>query len=239
MLNDYVLADFIKCFYGYGNYRSRFWFVGMEEGGGNTADDVSLRLRAWDERGRKELDDLAGYHRAIGVDSYFKDRPTLQRTWKGLIRIVLAADRQTCDKESVRTYQKSMLGTTNGDTCLLELLPLPSPNTNTWLYRSNSSLPYLANRDTYRAHVASLRVAHIQDRLSRYRPKVVVFYGLGYQAYWEQIAGIQNWVESPESIKYVSRDHTLFCLAKHPVATGVTNEYFHQIGRLVLAKGSA
>lgn len=31
-------------FYGYGNYQADYWFVGMEEGGGDTFDKVSKRL---------------------------------------------------------------------------------------------------------------------------------------------------------------------------------------------------
>lgn len=239
MLDDDVLTNFIQGFYGYGTYQARFWFVGMEEGGGNTLADISRRLGAWDIRGRKELEEVADYHRAIGVDNLFDNRPKLQPTWNKLIRIALTADGQTCDTESIRNYQKSRLGTMHGDTCLLELLPLPSPNTNTWLYHDNSSLPYLIDRNTYRAHITGVRIAHLQDRLSRHKPKAVVFYSLQYQAYWEQIADVYNWVKSPESIMHGSGNQTLFIVAKHPATKGVTNEYFHQIGRLIAAKASA
>lgn len=113
---------------------------------------------------------------------------------------------------------------------------MPSPNTSTWLYRDNSSLPYLIDRKAYREHIADERIAHLKDRISHYQPKTVFFYGLQYQAYWDQIAGIHNWVKSPEGILYESENQTLFVVAKHPAANGVTNEYFHQIGRLIAAK---
>jgi hypothetical protein len=238
MLDNRTLADFIQRFYGYGNYRARYWFVGMEEGGGNTLEEISRRVEAWDERGRKELEDVADFHRAIGINHLFDNRPKLQPTWNKLIRIILSADGQPCNTDTIRTYQKNRLGTLDGDTCLLELLPLPSPNTSAWLYRENSTLPYLIDRAAYRAQVSDLRVAHLQDRLSHHHPEAVVFYGLHYQAYWEQIAGVQTWARSPEGIWYGSRDQTLVIVAMHPAAKGVSNEYFHEIGRLIGSLGT-
>ena len=44
MLNDRLLNDFISSFFGYGNYRGDCWFIGMEEGGGGTLDEVSRRF---------------------------------------------------------------------------------------------------------------------------------------------------------------------------------------------------
>ncbi len=64
-------ADFMQRFSGYGDYAGRYWFVGMEEGGGASAGDIGRRLEAWDARGRRELEDVAGYHRSFGVDRLF------------------------------------------------------------------------------------------------------------------------------------------------------------------------
>jgi hypothetical protein len=41
MLNDQLLEAFMRGFYGFGNYQAQYWFVGMEEGGGNTLDAIS------------------------------------------------------------------------------------------------------------------------------------------------------------------------------------------------------
>jgi hypothetical protein len=235
--DDRLLDEFAHRFYGYGNYGGQIWFIGMEEGGGNSFTEITRRLDAWALRGRREVDDLAGYHAAIGITYLFNERPKLQPTWNPLIRIVLTAKGQPCDRESVREYQKRELGRMDGETCLVELLPLPSPGTNAWLYRDHSSLPYLADRQAYRECLAGLRVAHLQDKLSHYQPKAVVLYGLQYQVYWKQIAGVQTWQGSPEGIAHATRHQTLFVMAKHPVATGVTNEYFHQIGRLIAGQG--
>ena len=236
--DDRLLDEFAHGFYGYGNYGGRIWFIGMEEGGGTTFADVAKTLDAWALRGRRELDDLPGYCTSIGITYLFNDRPKLQPTWNPLIRIVLTATGRPCDRESVREYQKRELGRIDGETCLVELLPLPSPNTSAWLYHEHSSLPYLTDRQAYRECLAGLRVAHLQDRLSQYQPKSVVLYGVQYQAYWKQIVGVETWLESPAGFAYASKHRTMFVMAKHPITTGVTNEYFHQIRRLFAAQGN-
>lgn len=56
--DDELLLAYMDGFYGYGNYQAPYWFVGMEEGGGDSSADVSSRLKIWNERGRQELEDL-------------------------------------------------------------------------------------------------------------------------------------------------------------------------------------
>jgi len=56
--DDATLLEYIERFYGYGNYRSQHWLVGMEEGGGDNLAEVASRLNAWQKRGKPELDDV-------------------------------------------------------------------------------------------------------------------------------------------------------------------------------------
>ncbi len=53
--DDELLSDFINGFWGYGSNNAQFWFVGMEEGGGNTFEELQIRFTEWNERGRKPL----------------------------------------------------------------------------------------------------------------------------------------------------------------------------------------
>jgi hypothetical protein len=133
----------------------------------------------------------------------------------------------------MRQYQKTRWGTLGGDTCLLELLPLPAPNIGSWLYRDISSLPYLTSRETYRKSVVGSRIAHLRDRIRQRKPKAVVLYGSGYDSYWRAIAGVDSWEQSEEGVSYKLNDSTLFISSKHPVARGATNEYFHSIGKFI------
>lgn len=70
-LNDDDLRQFIKTFYGYGNLASRFWFIGMEEGGGNSFAEVQARLSVWMQLGKPELADLRDFHLLIGMPEFF------------------------------------------------------------------------------------------------------------------------------------------------------------------------
>jgi hypothetical protein len=71
-LDDQLLDEYIKTFYGYGNYEGDWWLIGMEEGSGGTDDEIRTRLRLWNERGRKELEDATinrGGNRLLGRHS--------------------------------------------------------------------------------------------------------------------------------------------------------------------------
>ncbi len=230
--DDQLLDAFVRNFYGYGNYSGQLWFIGMEEGGGNSFTEVAKRLNAWADRGRCELEDLAEYHAAIGITYLFNDRPKLQPTWNKLIRILLSSHGQTPATEQVREYQRASLGRLDGDTCLLELLPLPSPSTGHWLYARHSRLPYLANRKTYRQVCLAPRISHLQRRIIEYKPRAVVFYGFSYREHWRAIAGV-DLVQEWDGVCTGRNRSTLFVMTRHPVAKGVTNDYFHQVGRLI------
>lgn len=41
MLQDDLLQSYMETFYGYGSYTGRYWFVGMEEGGGTSEEAIS------------------------------------------------------------------------------------------------------------------------------------------------------------------------------------------------------
>jgi hypothetical protein len=59
-----------------------------------------------------------------------------------------------------------------------------------------------------------------------------VFYGKTYRRYWEAIAD-SPFAAGPNTHFEVIRTRTLFVLAPHPAAKGVTNEEFRAIGELI------
>ncbi len=89
MIDIALLDDFMRRFFGYGSWNARLWFVGMEEGGGGTSEEIEKRIAAWDRS--DDLADLKVYHKAIGGFPWFSQRPKIQSTWSKLIRVVLAA----------------------------------------------------------------------------------------------------------------------------------------------------
>ncbi len=240
MLDDRLLQSFIETFYGYGNYQGRYWLIGMEEGGGGSPEEISRRLSAWDSRGRNELEGLGEYHSEIGVSPFFKEQPKSQPTWNKLIRILLSIEGKTPTLQAVKSYQAANLGKSGSDTCLLELLPLPSPFAGKWLYADFSLLFELRTRDYYKEHYARSRAMHIKARIGEHNPAVVVFYSFDgwYRQWWELIAGVTFTRESigADRAYLGSNGRTVFAIVKHPVARGIGKDYFHQTGRLIATR---
>jgi len=234
-LNDDLLQQFMHTFYGYGDYDAPFWFVGMEERGRGTVAGVNRRLRRWKERGKRELEDLAQWHLAEGPHRRFSGRPALQPTWNRLMRILLTAKGEDVTLSALRRYQKERLGRADGESCLVELFPLPAKSTGSWLYGEHSDLPELANRKRYRQALAPERARHLRSRLLVHRPQAVIFYSTNarYRRWWEKIART-DFERVGEPAFYLGDDgDTQFVICRHPVAVGIRNEYFHRIGRVL------
>lgn len=229
-LNDELLQRFITTFYGSGNYEGQYWFVGMEEGGGNSLDQVAKRINTWHELGETELVDIYKFHIKINYPEYFTNPVKLQRTWMQMARIILVSKGLSTSVSDIKDYQRDIIGRSKSETCLLELLPLPSPNTATWHYDEWSSLPYLKNRKIYKNLCSPLRCEHLHSQINIYQPKAVVFMGSSYSKYWQSIMGHDVVVQDKGGFGAAQLGKTLFVIAKHPAARGIENNYFENIG---------
>jgi len=230
VLDPDLLQDFMRGFYGYGNLRAKYWFIGLEEGGGTSIDEIQHRLETWDVLGRPSLADLDEFHQRAGITCWSARRPPLQSTWKQLIRIILAAEGRPSELESVRTYQRSRLGRLNDESALIELMPLPSPSTAQWLY-GTAGLEMIRDRASYSAAILSERMAAIRELIAAHQPRIVVFYGLNRRDVWSAIADGPLIDSDAGSFAFYSTPTTLFLLTKHPVAWGAKNQDFETIGR--------
>lgn len=231
-LNDQLLTQFMETFYGFGSYDGRYWFVGMEEAGGQTVGAIQARLTQWQQNGRFELEDLPTHAHQLGWgERYFGNKPKWQRTWGKLIRIILAAEgMRNFGTAAIKQFQKKKLGRHAGNHCLIELFPLPAPSTGHWPYDQYSQLSFLQNRKAYRQKLAPLRIAHMHQRLRQYQPKAVVFYGWSYRRWWQHVVERPfTKQENPKCLTAVQHG-THFFVIDHPVARGVSNHYFEQIG---------
>jgi len=233
MLNDELLEDFMQGFYGYGTFQAPIWFVGMEEGGGGSFEEIRRRLAAWDTLGRHALEDVVEYHKMFGVERFWNEPVVLQPTWASIIRVLLGSRGLSPTTEEVKTFQRETLGRANSGTCLIELLPLPSPNTATWLYASLSSLPKLQSRKTYLTYYSPLRIQQIQALIAEYRPPIVVFYGLGYLPLWQAVADNALRPSEPAGFYMGHHGSSTFVAIKHPASRGVANSYFDSVGQLI------
>lgn len=224
MLDDILLAHYMDSFFGYGNTKARLWFVGMEEGGGGTLEEVASRLAAWDQRGRPMVDDVAGFHSAIDQQRWFEPGAPTQSTWRQLIRATLLAKGMPVNLEAIREYQVQRFARLDGDVASLELLPLPSTSTKTehWRYAQWSALETLATRDGYRQHFLPQRIERLKALIAQERPAAVVFYGVTYQPHWEAISGATFGAGDFPRVQTVNG--TTFFVVPHPTAGPSRNE---------------
>lgn len=236
-----ALQAYMASFAGYGDLRAPLWFVGMEEGGGRNVEELMRRVDAWDARGRRRLEDLAGYHRAIGMPRHFEAPYPLQRTWGPLARVLQASQSASTDLSVLRQVQATQLGAHGGGAALLELLPLPAPNTNTWPYAALAKdLPALRDRATYRTTYQPARRAMLRALIREGRPRVVICYGLGYLESWTALAGAPlRQITIAERACYVGDVSGSMLLAvPHPVAHGGTARFWEAVGSTMAASGA-
>jgi len=233
-LDDSLLSAFMTDFLGYGSPDAKVWFVGMEEGGGDNFTEIERRLSCWEQRGRRQLEDLRAFHEAFGEDRWHCHRK-LQRTWSHLIRIYLSANFRSTDEEAVRDYQVERLGRDGGDTLLLELFPLPSQSTSHWRYHAWSTLPALSSRKSYMQKLVRPRIERLRQLLTESHPKAVVFYGTTYRSFWNQLIPTSGRVQRLEvagaTIELTEHGSTAYAICAHPSARGITGGYFGTLGR--------
>lgn len=110
---------------------------------------------------------------------------------------------------------------------------MSSLSTNHWLYTQHSQLPDLITRERYRERWSALRIDRLRQRIADHQPKVVIFYGFGYLSYWEAIIGAPLQSVLTGEVYALQHSHCLYIVLRHPAATGVTSEYFHEAGRYI------
>lgn len=233
MLDDSLVLEYMETFYGYGNLDGKYWFIGMEDGSDGTDAEIVHRLNHWKERGKVTIDDLNAQHTQFGIQHFIGPKARIQPTWGKLIRIILSAEGHDVHTEMVREFQRTKLGIHTGNNCILELLPLPSRSTGTWIYHKHSRIPELQSRERYRCVWMPKRESLLRELITRHRPQYIVFYSVNpiYQYWWKKIANIATEWNFIDGVQFVNNEHTIFAITKHPVAKGVTSEYFHTIGK--------
>jgi hypothetical protein len=226
--HDDLIRAYAANFLGYGTWTAPFWFVGMEEGGGQSLTEFALRVQAWIDEGQPELLDLASHQKRISETASLSPAPSLQRTWGRLIRAFhVAHGVDDPSRETLRTYQQTRLGRSDGETALLELLPFPSANTRDWLY-TELGIPEYATRKKYRATLRPFRVQRITERIRRHQPRVAVFYG--NSRYWRDQLSLRPLAMNTH---HGQTGKTLLIATPHPTAYGTTNAQWDEIGRIM------
>jgi hypothetical protein len=160
---------------GFGNPAGNFWFVGIEERGGGTLEELQARGKF------REFEDLAFAHSSEMLNF---PMTTLIPTWATMSKIVLRlkGEHRWWDSEVIREYQSERLGRLGGETFLTELLPLPAVSTSHWHYGR-----LYPSRDEYERIEMPHRQKFIRTLFDQHQPRFVFCYGKGY---WNQYEGI-------------------------------------------------
>lgn len=248
-----LLEEFMIRFYGYGKLKSDYWFVGMEEGGGNTIDEVIARVNIWKKFDKPTLLDNREFHKELyeemGLSGQFENAwNRYQRTWGGLIKILLNYENVSAPTlPEVKDFQRRELGRCDSNNCIVELFPLPSPSIKKFhdFKSAGIDIDYLQTRETYKNHFKEERINSLRDLIIENEPKFVLFYSSTpeYIQYWKIISGasetdfeletIQETDKKKLTARFYKSKTTCFAITHHPTYIGVTNDYFKLIGKRI------
>ncbi len=229
MFDSLQLKDFCENFYGYGDISASRWFISMEEGGGDTKNEIAKRVSTWLSRGRQELEDAQEYCREIGLGHWFDSHPKIQKTWAASIRILLAIKDRPIDTESVREFQRTRLGRLDCGHRLTPLFPLPSKSVDQWNYGKWTDSPDFKSRKKYQSKFETVRTSRISAAIASHKPASIVFYGTSYSHYWKSISKAV-FKSDPGGYNIAQTGETSYIICKHPAVQGISNEYFKSIG---------
>jgi hypothetical protein len=224
-----ALEPYCKHFFGYGRWDAPVWFLGLEEAGGDGAHALDKRVREWEQRGRRGVEDGPSFYPAVGEHRWHGPSAVLQPTWRQLIRILLIARNQPATDADILHLQKTQWGALTGDVCLTEILPLPAPNIGAWPYQSQPDAPWLASRDQFMQRFLLRRLITLRANIAAHRPRAVIFYFWRFRDYAVTIAGDEFNILVPEKLLGLSRNGIEYFITGHPARN--PDDYFVLLGR--------
>jgi hypothetical protein len=196
LIKEELLHHWINNFYGYGSWQARFWFVGYEEGGGDTPQEVADKLTYFFNThaagNSASLCDIRELYRHVTftvwgprADKYanlyeyrFDHQAVLHGEWKNIIAFVHGFQNEPLP--DLLAYQKNLLALSSAKSeALLRLFPLPAHN-HAWYYSwlDLPQLRFLKSRADYEEYVYEGRIHHILENIRIHKPEVVVMYGM-------------------------------------------------------------
>lgn len=243
----------------FGNPASPFWLLGLEESTDSdiSADDQILKQHSESEKLIREgmvplfQDNIPS--RFLGTCPESSSTPTYQRTWGGYIKLLLSLENAQSASQTpwtlndVREYQRSRLGSLKEDSlgsCLMELYPLPrKTRAHAWRYKEISHRPgleFLASPATYKKHpLATGRARSLIAQVRTHQPKALFCFGSDCRhQITRHVDGpvtkylIERSTEKEPLPIYTARaGATLIICSHHPVAPGVTDRYWRELGK--------
>lgn len=246
MLNEKLLRAYCEGFFGYGNPRGKYWFIGPEEAGGHSEAEVQERVELWKQHPepRQIIDGFEfDAKRKHSQHPFHKT----QATWDRLIRVQLAAEGQAVTDNEIASFKlenwaRKPTRDPSAQNCLLELLPLACPRMRSWPHDAwTDPQGDFKSRKCYKKRFIEHRISKLEQLVNEYKqPKCVVFYSMDKkrQTRWETVIGHERcpW-ENCEcgafDAKFLCRRHTLFAVIHHPNSRGITHGYFQWVGEQI------
>jgi hypothetical protein len=194
LIEEAKLKQWMDHFYGYGLWDAKVWFVGFEETGGETPEEVAAKINfLFGHRKDGQLCDIRELYRHVPIisdtpkahrfenryDYRFGSDAALHGVWKNLIAFVHGFTNKPLP--DLLDYQKNKFVSGSTPTeALLSFYPLPGPNSHSWYYSwlDLPNLPFLKSRAEYEKHIYEDRIKSILEKLRTYNPDVVLLYGM-------------------------------------------------------------
>jgi hypothetical protein len=200
-----------RSFFGYGRWSAPYWFIGLEQGGG----DNQKRAQAFKELQSDGLCDCKKFHCKIGVPDWHGENARIQKTWGRLMRLLASFHGVYSGEAGLLNYQKNYWGSREGDTCVIELNGLSAAGLHIELDRTRE----------YRTE----RINTIRRKLSEngLQIKIVVMYGFTGEKDFREVAGC-NLIRGGA----VECQNTLFIYVDHPTRQrgGNTDDSWNDLG---------
>lgn len=195
LIEEKPLKYWIENFYGYGSWLAKFWFIGYEESGADTPEEVADRLNYFYNLQKSVPPGLCDIrelyrHAAFRVegpraekfaslyDYRFGSHATLHGLWKNLIAFVHGY--QGKQFPDLISYQiNSFVSPSAPNEAMIPLYPLPAHD-HAWYYAwlDLPQFPFLKRRSLFQDYVYPGRMRTILENMLTYKPEVVLMYGM-------------------------------------------------------------
>jgi hypothetical protein len=191
------LNHWIENFYGYGSWQAKFWFIGFEESGGNTPEEVAEKFnyfaKAHPTASGGTLCDIRELYQQVTVteddrkgdlftnrfEYRFGPQAIQHGVWKNLIAFVHGYENKKLPDLLAYQRQKLALPAAQRE-ALISLYPLPSPHNHAWYYSwlDMPQVPFLKSRARYLEHLYEKRIQCILRNINLHKPEVALLFGM-------------------------------------------------------------
>jgi hypothetical protein len=195
-IEEKKLKHWINHFYGYGSWEAKIWFVGFEEGGGDTPEEVAEKFnyfyQAHTSSKEATLCNLRELYQHVSArldgpradlftnlfDYRFGSKAIQHGVWKNLIAFVHGYRQKKLP--DLLAYQKKSFALSSLQEAWIQFYPLPSPHNHAWYYSwlDMPKFSFLKSRAQYQEHLYPSRIQNMLQKIVTHKPEVVLMYGM-------------------------------------------------------------